>query len=618
MSLAVPKLEVVKVLDPRLNIENKRLYVALKGALVNSWQQFPATNVNNNQIQITCNPPSRGIAISRLVFLNCTFSVRIQGTNTTAGNLVNVGYIAPRAYPLQNVISSEQMTINNDTITQAPISQYVPAMMWYHNKHQNRFGQYSLTPSMLDQYQNYVDATNAMAFGNNRNPLGPYGDNVYEQNRGGFSGYDIPVQAPGATDVTITLNVTEPLFLSPFVFGQDSNFTSCFVGVQNMAYTATLNNLNRIMSIKNDAMGINITTLTTNLLSSSLLFEYLTPDPAQNLPRELSSSYFSIVSYPTKSSAPIAPNGAVALTMQSIQVTSIPRRMYIYARIDDSLQTPYTSDSYFSVNSSANPLTVTWNNNQFFSQATSMDLYNMSVKNGLQMSWDQWNYYTGSVICIDYSTDLGLMSQESSGSLGNYQLGLTCNFVNSNQSVTITPTLYIVIVYEGTFEIIDGSCTHHIGVLDAHDVSTAKLDPMVTYKEVEQVYGGDFFRSLKNAFHKVHDFVKGNKLISGVSSLIPHPYAKAVSEISRRLGYGRRRKRGGVLVGDGVSGGRRKRSHHLSKMLRGGSLNNESNDIDYDEIHDLLEPHNLSDEDYNKAFDEIVSNISEEKIEQCI
>lgn len=53
MSLNVPSVKVAKVLDPRLEINRERDYVALKGSLVNSWQQFYATNLNDQNVQIT-------------------------------------------------------------------------------------------------------------------------------------------------------------------------------------------------------------------------------------------------------------------------------------------------------------------------------------------------------------------------------------------------------------------------------------------------------------------------------------------------------------------------------------------------------------------------------------
>jgi len=97
MSLNVPPVKPVKVIDPRLNLNREREYVALKGASVNSWQQFPSTNQNNSSVQITCNPPSRDIVISRLVFKKFSFAITVTGTNTSGGPLLNPGYYGPRA-----------------------------------------------------------------------------------------------------------------------------------------------------------------------------------------------------------------------------------------------------------------------------------------------------------------------------------------------------------------------------------------------------------------------------------------------------------------------------------------------------------------------------------------
>ena len=262
MSFNSPNLPVVKVMDPRLKINDQRMAVSLKGSLVNSAQQFYATNLNNSNVQITCNPPNRGIVVSRLVYKHFVFNITISGTNSVAGStLLQPGFYAPRAYPLLAVTSSEQMTINNDTLTQAPVSQYWPALLWYHNKFDNRFGQGSLSPSMLDQFQNYNDSFAI----NSRNPLAPYFDNSYENTRGGYVGMVVtsnPVSAGTLGtiyDATITLYVTEPIHLSPFVADEGSNFTSGFIGIQNMAYTATLGQISRVMSNNNNAPKINIT-----------------------------------------------------------------------------------------------------------------------------------------------------------------------------------------------------------------------------------------------------------------------------------------------------------------------------------------------------------------------
>lgn len=536
MSLNVPAVQVAQVVDPRLEINRQRNYVALKGSLVNTHQQFPATNVNNSSIQITCNPPNRGIVISRLVYKRVTFDITIDGTNATAGPLLSEGYFGPRFMPLMQVTNSEQMTINNSTVTQAPINQYWGEIMRYHNEFSNRFGQLSLCPSMQDQSQRYEDVSGSV-----RNPLGQYGDNSFEQTRGSYSGLEVISNPDAGTQAILRLTTVEPILLSPFVAGRNSNFTAGLSGVQNMSYTATIANLQRVVSIVKDqgtGGSIDITNVNVNIGSADLLFNYLTPSPLNPVPRSNVSSYFSIVSYPTRSTVPIAPNGEVSLTMQSVQVTSIPRRIYVFARRDDSQRTAFTSDAAFALPLTGNPLTLTWNNNQFCSQMSTPDLYNTSVKNSCNLSYSQFTNEVGSVVCLDFGTDIGLMPDESAGVLGNYQLGLTCRFKNTNSVESIAPTLYVVVVYEGTFNVDNGNASHMIGVLSRDDVLNSQRVAGVTYQQAQNVFGGGFFKNLLGSFKKAGKFVKKHKLLSKGLSLIPDPRAQAASRVAKSLGLG--------------------------------------------------------------------------------
>jgi hypothetical protein len=536
MSLNVNPLKVGKVIDPRLEINTQKEYIALKGALVNSWQQFPASNVNNSSFQITCNPPNRDIAISRIVFKKVTFNITVTGTNTSGGTLLNAGYIGPRAMPLTCVTQSEQITINNDTITQAPVQQYWRALLRYRNDYENRFGAMSLAPSMLDQFQDYEQGVNTV-----RNPLASYGDSSFENTRGGYAGFTIAPQTPGNTTATITLTTYEPILISPFCFGNKGNYYSAFAGIQNMSYNATLGNLSRVISMVQGQGAppgqITLNEPVVNVAEASLFFNYLTPDPINPPPRNMETSYFSVVSYPTRSSVPVEPNQTTSITMQSIQVTSIPKRIYVYAKRDDSVENSLTSDSYLSLLDTANPITLTWNNNQFLSTASCQDLYNISVKNGCNMSYSQFTKETGSVLALDFGTDIGLMSNQCAGTIGNYQLSLTAQFKNTS-TYQVIPTLYVVVVYEGVFNINDGACSHMIGVLSPDDVLNAEVLPIGSYRESQDIYGGSFWSSLKKVFTPVHDYVKKHKLLSRGLKLIPNPYAQTGSKVASALGYG--------------------------------------------------------------------------------
>ncbi len=207
-----------------------------------------------------------------------------------------------------------------------------------------------------------------------------------------------------------------------------------------------------------------------------------------------------------------------------------------------------------------NPLTINYDNNQFLSQARTEDLYNIAVKNGCQMSWTQYTREVGSIIILDAGIDFGLSPQDSPGVLKNVQLGLSCRFKNTG-SRDITAQMYVVCVYEGVFNCMNGNTSLILAPLTNDDVLRRDA-PRVTYEQQASVYGGggNLFRSLGNAFRSAHNFVKDNRLISRGLSAMPGVIPGAAATIAKHVGYGAGRS------GGGRSGGGR------GRRARGGAL----------------------------------------------
>lgn len=168
--------------------------------------------------------------------------------------------------------------------------------------------------------------------------------------------------------------------------------------------------------------------------------------------------------YPTDANASIAgATGTSTLQSSNIQLQSIPRRMYIYARIKNSDLLYTDTDTFLGITS----ISINWNNRSgLLSSATPYDLYNISKKNGCNLSWTEWsggpNYVAlggtntaygtvGSVLCLEFGTDIGLQDLECPGIDGTYQLQMAVGVKNINQTRAITPTLYIVTVNEGKY-----------------------------------------------------------------------------------------------------------------------------------------------------------------------
>lgn len=133
---------------------------------------------------------------------------------------------------------------------------------------------------------------------------------------------------------------------------------------------------------------------------------------------------------------------------------------------------------------------------------------------------------------------------------------VNAQITNINTTDTILPSLYLLIVSEGVFTVLDNRSVSQIGVVSKLDVIGSRMSPFVDYNMLYNIHGGSFWSSLKSfgnkvlhGLERVHDFVKQNQLISkglSAASLIPQAAAVAgpAATIARSLGYGD----GGVLI----------------------------------------------------------------------
>jgi hypothetical protein len=105
----------------------------------------------------------------------------------------------------------------------------------------------------------------------------------------------------------------------------------------------------------------------------------------------------------------------------------------------------------------------------------------------------------GSVLQLAPALDLPLGPLEAPGLLETLQFQVDVDLRNVNQVETLTPVLYIVPVYEGTFSIISQRSLTQTNILTKQDVLNADEKPQVSYeKYCNQLEGsGDFLGDLK-------------------------------------------------------------------------------------------------------------------------
>ena len=570
MSNSVVPLKIVQTLDPVTRINSERAFAVLKGGDRVTYKPVCSTSYNNSTFQFSAPPPSPGTIVDRKILLKVPVTIDFVGTS--GGTLLNENNDAFRSYPLSNAMNTLAVSINNTSVS-INMSDVIQPLLRYNTDSGLKDREYSTTPSMLDQHQKYNGLTDG-----NRNPLAPY-NNSFRQTRGGFP---YTVVSNTATNAQITADLAELLYLSPLSFGKFDH--SGFIGVQNMDFNITFNSDlgNRLWSHSN-AAGSTLTTVTVTFGQPCLLFKYITPNVTEPIPRAAIYDYYSVNRYPTTQtfSPPLAANASTTINSQNIQLQSIPRRLYIFAR--KANRTVTDPDTFLSIEN----ISVNWNNNSgLLSSAQKEDLYQISVANGCDMSWSQWSggpVYNatlgsqvgtvGSVLALESGRDICLNPDECPGQLGTYQLQMSVGVKNANQTDALADvTLFVIVVSEGSFTIIDNNAISQIGIVTKKDVIESKNAPLIHYQDVQHIYGGNFFSGLKNFASRIWDGIK--KALPMVKKALPYVAQglQTAEQLIPLLGLGEEEEEYIRQMmeqrGAGVVGGRRMTRKQLRKKLR--------------------------------------------------
>lgn len=493
MSLSLVQVPLKKVFTPVVNLNTQKNYVIAKGAKDSTYQVFNAQNLNENQITISCNPPSNQIVVNRRAYLNLKFRLTISGIAGAGGLMVQPNLDAPRCYPIARSLNTIQATLNNDQYS-AVLNQYWPALAHYHNKRLMETNNYSSSPNMLDQYQEYNDFLNPFFGGNTKNALASYGNSSEpEGNRAGFSGFEIISDVGGVAVVDI--DATELIFMSPFNFQEEQE--SGWIGLNNMSVTLSFANLaSAVWSHNATALGAStINNIAVQITKCNVLLNFQTPPMELPLKNEYAYPYYEVTPYSTPAQT-INSNTSLSFNFNSVTLKTIPRRIYVFAResLNDLSGTSniIKTDTFGCIDN----LNITFNNKVgLLSTASATDLYNMSVENGLQDSWSQYNKYMGSVVCIEVSKDLSLDDSLASGVLGSFQLGVTALVRNPRKASdgnarNVNYQLWVVVVNEGIMNIVNGSVSHQVGVFNNSQVIDTPIDSALKYKQTRDIYGG--------------------------------------------------------------------------------------------------------------------------------
>jgi hypothetical protein len=240
-------------------------------------------------------------------------------------------------------------------------------------------------------------------------------------------------------------------------------------------------------------------------------------------------------------------------------------------------QDPSYGDAYLPVASQfvggvKNPLSINFDNfSGLLSSHTTEELYQMSVANGLEMSFPAWSGlvrssstvaagtgaylssspYPGSqagglipsvggFLVLKPSKDITLQSGQAPSLVGNFTLQFNLQVVNT-YPFPVQPVLYVITVNSGFFESIRGSSRIIKGVLSEQDIISAPVASAQTQSGLKRLVGGKLsFGSLPNIFSKAKEIYEKTKpLVSAAKNMMGDSGTMGkVKSALGKVGYG--------------------------------------------------------------------------------
>lgn len=568
--------KIVPVVDSVLDCKESIPYAVYRsGANVTFGQTLVSGTASPASQNYNVIVPSEQTVVSRYVDWNATIRFTVNfpsqvGFPTTIANFLQYGFnCALCPYPLHSCVSTMSATINNNTFSQDQDVIMQPIIRMLDKELQGRYN--DTTPTMPDNYLNYSDGQGAI-----NNPLGAYNNSVSSNDyhpRGAFVLQDfnttgfgngvlqaIPSTNIATTGITlyVSVQVTEPLMLSPFLFQKVHSNQQGFYGIQNMNFRMNTNPNYPLLRWFNSTSASPYTQVPTvsiiGFKDPQLRFKYLTTKPEDQFPARNSVGYYSMEKYITDGGSVIPAGGSKTVTAQNLQLNMIPDKVFIFARRKNNNQIT-SSDSYLTIEA----VDINFANSAgILSSATQEDLWRMSKEAGCNQSWLEWSGaanaantnasgivpLVGSMLVLDFGKHIQITeSYYAAGSLGVFSFQYKVQLKNQS-AVQLNASDYeliTVIMNSGVVSIMKGSCSVFQGILTKSDVLSASTMPKSYTGDVERLVGGQFLDNLKS--------VVGSALSKGGSVSGGSVSGGSVS--------------GGSVSGGSVSGGRSRMSDRI-------------------------------------------------------
>jgi hypothetical protein len=531
------------------DITPELVFAVESGASSTTYQAYPATSPSNSSVTFSVQVPSESIVLGRDILIRSGLSFQIRcGSTTEVANQVPIGQPALKwgvdcalsPFPLASLMTTVNCQINNTNVS-INLADVLPQILQMNSREHLAYYN-GACPSLPDgDYGAYSDALGA-----NNNPLASYVNDAYSNKLMGRGAYPVSLDVNryaagggGVTDksliavavtdtwiINVVVNLTEPVFLSPWTWGNPERNAQGLVGINNMAFTFNIDSgLHRLISSSSSYITAVLPGYTANAGSSTSLFggakvglqsadtqptlllKFLSTQPSDLIESKNVVPYTDFPRYLTTPATQLVSLASADLNTQSIQINQMPSKIIIVARKPFGSVTPWKDPATFLT---ITAVSINLNNaSGLLSSSSQNDLWRMSVRNGSNQTWAQFsgqatkvaaNYAFpstgisliptgGSMLVLNPVLDLSLPDYITNGSLGNYNLQIRLTVANQ-YGATITPELIVMCVNDGIMTSVQGTSQTFTGIITKQLCLDAKaMKPMSSVDESRMVGG---------------------------------------------------------------------------------------------------------------------------------
>jgi hypothetical protein len=527
-----------RLVQNTLHDDDENYFVSLYGSERVAEQRISPTSssTSGGTTVFSFQPPSTGTIMDKCVLLQVEVELDFAATAAAVE-----GIPVPRAWPLNNAIQTLQVTINGTTITSSP-AQRKAFMERIHTSKELRRRFASFTPTFRDNDYDYdLMATEREAYNPfARKKIMSHELSRYEWSPKPFRTYD-GARAVGLRSQLNRFVFTEPLFIDVFE-------TTKVEGIHNInkidisinwvpnIYNAMFGNA-RLPGVANTAglssagtpseVAANRSVLVTGAdveygtdqiptlklidQTQALLVRYVTPS---SRPKELLTvPYVEYTRYnKIGETVPGTLNAAnvkktAKIVFDAIRETMVPRYGILLVKRVEAANADYLADTMFQIDA----INIQVDNMQgLLSGASPHQLWQMSTRNGLDVSWHEWRNQGQCVVIFEFGEDIGGLIPNVNGQLN---LQVTVDITNPFR-YDHKPEAELYLSKDGFLEITPNQMMVKLGIM-RDEVRLAIDNENILASEEndnrvgEMVEGAGF----KSGFRKFRKF--GNALAKG-------------------------------------------------------------------------------------------------------